>query len=137
MEADHVHVIPASENLKIEERSLALRAVRPAGAGVHNMAIDDFSCGRLRRILPGNRAFRASISLSARAASDGTVGPALGHQGRGGITFAQEPNSAKFDGMPSSAIAAGGVDLGLSPEAVAKQLVTLADHPYLSWPPSP
>jgi len=34
-------------------------------------------------------------------------------QGRGGITFAQDEKSAKYDGMPESAIAAGCVDLPL------------------------
>ena len=50
----------------------------------------------------------------------------------GGITFAQEPKTAKFDGMPRSAIAAGAVDFVLSPEGIAKQLVALSHHPYLN-----
>ena len=128
VEADHVYVIPASENLKIEDGVLHT-VPRAAGAGVRNMAIDDFlqSLAKDR----GNRAF--GIILSGTA-SDGTVG-LRAIKAEGGITFAQEPNSAKFEGMPSSAIAAGGVDFVLSPEAMAKQLVALADHPYLSWPP--
>jgi CheB methylesterase len=38
-----------------------------------------------------------------------------------GITIAQEPGSAKFDGMPKSAIATGCIDFVLSPMHLASQ----------------
>ena len=41
----------------------------------------------------------------------------------GGMTFAQEPSSAKFDGMPRSAIAAGVVDFILPPAEIARQVI--------------
>ncbi len=125
VEPDHVYVAPASNNLKIENG--VLRAVsRLSGSGVRNMAIDDFleSLAKER----GNQAF--GIILSGTA-SDGTLG-LKAIKAEGGITLAQEPSSAKFDGMPSSAIAAGAVDFVLTPEAIAKQLVSLAGHPYLN-----
>src|SRR5262249_47074977 len=50
----------------------------------------------------------------------------------GGITFAQSENSAKFSGMPRSAIAAGVVDFVLSPEDIAKELVRISRHPYVT-----
>jgi two-component system CheB/CheR fusion protein len=62
-------------------------------------------------------------------ASDGTVGLAA-IKGEGGITFAQD-SSAKYDAMPASAIAAGCVDLVLPPEGIAKELVRMAQHPYV------
>ncbi len=120
---------PASNNLRIEKG--VLRAVaRPTAAGVLNMAIDDFlqSLAKER----GNLAF--GIILSGTA-SDGTLG-LKAIKAEGGITLAQEPSSAKFDGMPSSAIAAGAVDFVLTPEAIAKQLVSLASHPYLNHRPA-
>ena len=125
VEPDHVYVAPASNNLRIENG--VLRAVsRPTAAGVRNMAIDDFleSLAKER----SNLAF--GIILSGTA-SDGTLG-LKAIKAEGGITLAQEPSSAKFDGMPSSAIAAGAVDFVLTPEAIAKQLVSLASHPYLN-----
>jgi len=129
VEPDHVYIAPASNNLRIENG--VLRAVsRPTAAGVRNMAIDDFleSLAKER----GNMAF--GIILSGTA-SDGTLG-LKAIKAEGGITLAQEPGSAKFDGMPSSAIAAGAVDFVLAPEAIAKQLVSLASHPYLSQQPA-
>src|SRR5579872_2751881 len=129
VEPDHVYVTPASNNLRIENG--VLRAVaRPTATGVRNMAIDDFleSLAKER----GNLAF--GIILSGTA-SDGTLG-LKAIKTEGGITLAQEPNSAKFDGMPSSAIAAGAVDFVLTPEAIARQLVSLASHPYLKNKPN-
>ena len=129
VEPDHVYITPASNNLRIENG--VLRAVsRPSGAGVRNMAIDDFLASLAKE--RGNLAF--GIILSGTA-SDGTLG-LKAIKAEGGITLAQEPGSAKFDGMPSSAIAAGAVDFVLTPEAIAKQLVSLASHPYLSHGPA-
>jgi len=125
VEPDHVYIAPASNNLKIENGFL--RAVaRTTTAGVPNMAIDDFfqSLARER----GHLAF--GIVLSGTA-SDGTLG-LKAIKAEGGIAFAQEPSSAKFDGMPRSAIAAGSVDFVLTPEDIARELVLLASHPYLN-----
>jgi two-component system, chemotaxis family, CheB/CheR fusion protein len=52
-------------------------------------------------------------------------------KGEGGITFAQD-NSAKYDGMPASAIASGSVDLVLPPDGIAHELTRIAGHPYVS-----
>lgn len=49
----------------------------------------------------------------------------------GGITFAQEPSTAKFDGMPRSAIDSGAVDFTLPPAAMAKELRRIQHHPYV------
>lgn len=124
VEVDHVYVIPPSENLKIEKGALHT-VPRHTEAGARNMPIDDFleSLGKDR----GHLAF--GIVLSGTA-SDGTVG-LQAIKAEGGITFAQDPQTAKFDGMPRSAIASGAVDFVLSPKAIAKQLVVLAQHPYL------
>jgi two-component system CheB/CheR fusion protein len=46
----------------------------------------------------------------------------------GGITFAQEPTSAKYDGMPRNAIDSGCVDFILSPGEIAKELDAIRHH---------
>ena len=53
----------------------------------------------------------------------------------GGLTFAQEPSTARFSGMPSAA--AVGADAVLSPQGIAEELVRISRHPYLrgSIPP--
>ena len=63
-------------------------------------------------------------------ASDGTLG-LKAIKLAGGITFAQEPKSAKFDGMPKSAILAGCVDFVLPPERIAKELSQITLHLHL------
>ena len=63
-------------------------------------------------------------------ATDGTLGlEAI--KAEGGITFAQD-DSAKYDSMPRSAVAAGCVDFVLSPENIAKELARIAKHPYVA-----
>src|SRR5262249_17568933 len=54
----------------------------------------------------------------------------------GGITFAQDDESAKFSGMPRNAVASGCVDFVMKPEDIARELVRLVRHPYLTRPRS-
>ena len=69
---------------------------------------------------------RAIGVILSGAASDGTRG-LKAIKAEGGITFAQN-DTAKFDGMPRSAIAAGVVDFVLPPQGIANQLAALAHH---------
>ncbi len=61
-------------------------------------------------------------------ASDGTLG-LKAIKSAGGVTFCQDI-SARFDGMPRSAIAAGVVDFVLPPRRIASELAAIAQHPY-------
>ena len=47
------------------------------------------------------------------------------------MVLAQDPASAKFDGMPRSAIATGSVDFVLSPEGIAAESARIAREPRL------
>jgi two-component system CheB/CheR fusion protein len=49
----------------------------------------------------------------------------------GGITFAQDPVTAKYDGMPRSAIDSGCADFILAPKDMAKELRRIQHHPYV------
>jgi two-component system, chemotaxis family, CheB/CheR fusion protein len=68
--------------------------------------------------------------------SDGTFGLQAIKE-HGGICLAQSPETAKFDGMPRSAIEARVVDAVLAPEALADELASLSRHPYLRPGPRP
>ena len=68
-------------------------------------------------------------------ASDGVLG-LKAISAEGGITIAQEEGSAKYNGMPHSAIAAGCVDLVLTPKQIAQELGRIAHHPYVMPKPS-
>ena len=63
--------------------------------------------------------------------SDGTLG-LQEIKGQGGITFAQDHETAKHFPMPASAIAAGCVDFVLAPAGLARELVRIARHPYVA-----
>ncbi|HWR28322.1 MAG TPA: chemotaxis protein CheB [Negativicutes bacterium] len=52
----------------------------------------------------------------------------------GGITFAQEPQSAEYDGMPRSAIATGMVDSVLPPPKIAGELSRIGRSLILASP---
>ncbi|MGZ8445959.1 MAG: CheR family methyltransferase, partial [Candidatus Binatia bacterium] len=49
----------------------------------------------------------------------------------GGITFAQDEQSAKYNGMPQSAAGGGCADFVLPPNEIAKRLTDIGAHPYL------
>ncbi len=117
---NHVYVIAPGVSLSMSDGHLQ---AEERASGRH-LPIDYF----LRSLASDNTSKAIGIILSGTA-SDGTLG-LKAVKAEGGITFAQEPSSAKFDGMPRSAIAAGVADFVLAPEEIAKRLVRLAQHPY-------
>jgi two-component system CheB/CheR fusion protein len=124
VEPDHVYVIPPNCEMTIEHRVLRLRE-RDAHR-IANTTIDTF----LRSLAVGQGSDAIGVILSGTG-SDGTLGlEAI--KGEGGITFAQEPTSAKYDGMPASAIASGCVDFILAPLAIAKEIARIRHHPYIA-----
>ncbi len=122
VEPNHVYVIPKNCEMRISQRVLHISKLenpRPV-----NATIDIF----MRSLAADQQNNAIGVVLSGTA-SDGTLG--LGAiKGEGGITIAQD-SSAKYDGMPASAIAAGCVDLILPPEGIAKELSRIARHPYM------
>src|SRR5881227_4918 len=93
-----------------------------------NIAIDHFFESLAEEC--GSRAI--GIVLSGTG-SDGTAG-LRAIKAAGGLTFAQTEASAKFDAMPRSAIRSGFVDLVLPPDAIAREIHRIADHPYIRRP---
>ena len=68
--------------------------------------------------------------------SDGTFGLQAIKE-HGGICLVQAPETAKFEGMPRSAIESRVADAALSPEALAEELASIGHHPYLRPGPRP
>ena len=126
VEPDHVYVIPPNKALGIRNGDLHLLA-RKRQAPRH-MPVDSFF-----HSLAENEGTRAIGVILSGVASDGTLGLAA-IKAAGGITFAQDSKSAKYDGMPRSAIAAGCVDFVLPPEGIAKEIRRISLHPYLGAP---
>jgi two-component system CheB/CheR fusion protein len=89
------------------------------------MPIDHFL--RSLALYAQNRAIGVILSGTA---SDGSSGlPEI--KAVGGITIAQSPETARYDGMPRAAIATGIVDLVLSPQEIAAELVRISNDPYV------
>ncbi|MBI5568441.1 MAG: PAS domain-containing protein, partial [Desulfomonile tiedjei] len=51
-------------------------------------------------------------------------------KGQGGMVMVQDPLTAKYDGMPRSAIGTGLVDFVLPPDKMPEQLIAYARHPF-------
>jgi two-component system CheB/CheR fusion protein len=129
VEPDHVYVIPPNCEMTIEHWVLQLRDREPHRSA--NTTIDTF----FRSLAVGHGSDAIGVILSGTA-SDGTLGLSA-IKGEAGITFAQEPSSAKYDGMPASAIASGCVDFILAPAQIAKEIARIRQHPYIADAVSP
>jgi two-component system CheB/CheR fusion protein len=117
IEANHVYVIPPQYNLGISDGVLQ---APPRPERGRNMPIDSFF-----RALAEDRGSKALGVVLSGTATDGTLG-LQAIKAAGGISFAQDAQTAKFDGMPGSAIAAGVVDFVLPPAGIALHLETIA-----------
>ena len=124
VEANHVYVMPPNTNMAILHGKLSLMP-RITERGQH-LPIDYFL-----RSLADDQQNRAIGVILSGTASDGTQG-LTAIKATGGLTFAQDELSAKYSGMPHSAAAAGVVDYILPPEAIARELVRIARHPYVA-----
>jgi two-component system CheB/CheR fusion protein len=94
-----------------------------------NLAIDQFFESLAEE--QGSRAIGVVLSGSG---SDGTVG-LRAIKAAGGLTYAQDEQSAKFPSMPRHAVVSGSVDAALSPAEIAREICRIADHPYIQLPP--
>ena len=124
LEPNHVYVIPPNATMSLSNHTLRL-GPRGEVRGMH-MPIDHFM--RALAEEQGNRAIGVILSGSG---TDGTLGLAE-IQAQGGVTFAQDEHSAKYDSMPRSAVAHGCVDYVLPPKGIARELARVARHPYVS-----
>lgn len=120
---NHVYVTPPNAVLALEGQ--AIRLLTPSLGARPEMPIDAFF-----RSLADNRGIKAMGVVLSGTGTDGTVGLAA-IKAAGGITFAQEPSSAKFDGMPRSAQESGAADFCLKPEEIADEILRVSTHPYL------
>ncbi len=120
-----IYVIPPSKDITISAGDLILepRTMEPNGT---HMPIDIFF-----RSLAGIQGVKAIGIILSGNGSDGALGLEEINS-KGGITIAQAPESAKFDGMPKSAIATGSVNEVLPPEEIAKELARISRHSYIN-----
>ncbi|HEY2343872.1 MAG TPA: chemotaxis protein CheB, partial [Chthoniobacteraceae bacterium] len=119
-EANQIYVIPPNCDLTIAAGILKLT---PRKKNEPARSIDHF----LQSLASDQKGNAIGVILSG-AGSDGAKGlKAIKHAG--GITFAQDADSSKYDSMPRSAVATGCVDFVLPPGKIATEIGRLILQP--------
>jgi two-component system CheB/CheR fusion protein len=118
---DHVYVAPPNFDLAFSNDKLM--SVETS-EGHSRYPIDSFF-----RTLAAEKGQAAAGVVFSGMGTDGTAG-LRAIQEAGGVTLAQEPNSAKFDSMPRSAIAAGVADFVAPPGAMPMWLCQVRSVPH-------
>lgn len=124
IQADCVYLIPPNKNMVIHGGTLFL-SDQPHRHGL-NLPIDVFL-----RSLAEDQSEKAIGVILSGTGSDGTRGVRAIKEA-GGVIMVQDELSAKFDGMPKSAIATGLADFVLSPEKMPVELLNFIHHPFIS-----
>ena len=109
-----IYVIPNNKVMTISRSKLIL--AEKVQIKAPNTAIDTF----LYTLAEEKRDKAIAIILSGTG-TDGTRGIET-IKAMGGMVMVQEPSTAKFDGMPNSAIASGNADLVLPPAAMPVEM---------------
>jgi two-component system CheB/CheR fusion protein len=120
VEADHVYVIPPNRDMSILHRTLHL-TTQAAPRGL-NLPIDLFF-----RSLAEDQQDRSIAVVLSGMGSDGTLGLRAIKE-KAGAAFVQEPASAKFDGMPRSALDAGLADVVAAVEELPDKIIAYIHH---------
>ena len=125
IEPNQVWVIPPATEISLTDGHLHLSARQ---RGSLHMPVDIF----LRTLAE----VQGPLSIGVVLSGTGTYGTLGVREVRaaGGIAIAQDPESAKYDGMPRSAATAGGADLVLPPAAIAAEIARLSRDPYARPP---
>ena len=124
---NQVYLIPPKTQLTLFHGKLLLGEVDHSKGLV--LPIDIFF-----KSLAEDQGERAVGIVLSGTGSDGTRGVRAIKEA-GGMVMVQEENSAKFSGMPGSAIATGLADFILPPELMPEALLKFIRHPYLKSPP--
>ena len=125
IEPNVVYLIPPKKNLTIKAGHILLNDYDHRRI---NHPIDIF----FNSLAEESREKAVAVVLSGTG-SDGTNGIKTIKE-HGGIVMAQDPQSAKFDGMPRSVINTGLADFILAPKDLAQELLNLADYHHLLLP---
>lgn len=123
VEPGHVYVIPSHADVGILKGTLVLFP-RSASERKPHLPIDFFF-----EALAADQGSRAIGVVLSGTGSDGAEG-LRAIRAEVGVTFAQDPRTAKFAGMPEAAVRIG-VDFCLPIPELAREVVRFAGHPFL------
>jgi len=116
------YIIPPNRDMAFLHGKLTL--IEPTAPRGLRLPIDFFL-----RSLAQDQEERAICVILSGTGSDGTLGLKAVKE-EGGMVIAQEPKTAKYDGMPRSAIASGLVDYVLPPEEMVAQLQVYTKYAF-------
>jgi two-component system CheB/CheR fusion protein len=120
VQRDRVYMIPPNKDMSILHGVLyLLDPVTPRGL---RLPIDFF----LRSLADDSEERSIGVILSGMG-TDGTLG-LKAIKGKAGVVFVQDPASARFDGMPRSAIGAGLADVVAPVEALPGRIIAYLHH---------
>ncbi len=114
IKSDHIYLIPAGSDGIVSNGCLHLQP--PVDGHVSTPSVNVL----FQSLAQSFQTYAIGVVLSGTG-SDGVVGCRAIKKFQG-MTFAQDPSAAIFNGMPSSAIEAGVVDLILSPQNIAEAI---------------
>jgi two-component system CheB/CheR fusion protein len=131
VEPNRIYVIPPNRDLAIFHGALQL--TMPEAPRGQRLVIDGFF-----RSLAEDQGARAIGAVFSGTGSDGSQG-LRAILGGGGVTFVQEPATAKYDGMPLSAIQAGYASQVLPVEKMPAAMARVARFTgsWMAVPPAP
>ncbi|MEL7184079.1 MAG: chemotaxis protein CheB, partial [Pseudomonadota bacterium] len=120
--ADTIYISQPNSDVVLENGKLGLRKQ----SGHH--ATPKPSADRLFNTLAQEMGERCVGVVLSGTGSDGSYGVQAIREA-GGITIAQDVGTAKYDGMPASAVETGCVDLQLSPQQIGQHLAKIMSAP--------
>jgi len=114
IEPDHAYIIPPDRDMAIFHGALHLS--KHEGPRAQRMPIDLFL-----RSLAEDQGEKSICVILSGTGSDGSLGLRAIH-GAGGVSFVQDPSTARYDGMPNSACKSGLATYVLPVEKIPQQL---------------
>lgn len=123
---DTIYVIPPNADMAILKGRLHL--MEPSAPRGLRQPIDFFF-----RSLSEDRKEKGICIVLSGSGTEGTLG-LREIKGQGGMVMVQDPSTAKYDGMPRSAIATGMADYVLAPNEMPEQLMAYIRHPFTKEP---
>jgi two-component system CheB/CheR fusion protein len=124
VQPDHVYLAPPAATLTIEKK--VLRPAPRAERRTTGTPINVFLCS-----LAEDRQEKAIGVILSGNGSDGAAG-LKEIKLNGGLTLAQQPDTAEYDSMPRAAIATGQVDVVLPAEQLPETILRYVQHPQVS-----
>lgn len=121
VEPNTVHICPPNKDVRLSDGRLMLK--EPSAPHGPKPSVDVFF-----NTLADSKGPNAIGVILSGTGSDGSQG-VRAIKAHGGLTVAQVPNTAKYDGMPSAAIETGCIDLRLAPHEIGPELTSIVRFP--------